>query len=122
MNDALKRLFVIVLALSVLSCSRQKIVVKDYEFFGDKGRFGATKVWSLSTERPGVKIPKSQWDEIRIGMVCTKAENITDIQTNIDKLCAANTTTCWYVKEEFQKIQAALAKIQEAAKIEGEKK
>jgi uncharacterized protein YciU (UPF0263 family) len=107
MKDALKKLFVIALALSALSCKSQQIIVGNYKFYGDKGKFGATEVESLHPEKPGVKIQKQEWDEKRIGMVCTDGANIADMQANIDKLCVKNKTACWYAKEELSELHSA---------------
>lgn len=97
-------------------CSQQQIQVRDYAFYGDKGKYGATKVHSLATHLSPERLYKSQWDEIRIGMVCTQAANITDMQANIDKLCSLNPAMCWYVQEDLNKIRDAVSAIERAAK------
>lgn len=121
MRSGLKTLFAITLASCLASCAgKNTITVPNYEFYGDKGKYGATKVESLHPEKPGVRIPKSEWDEIRIGMVCTKGTNITDMQANIDKLCAKNSFACSYVKDSLEKFQAALSLIESAAETKKE--
>ena len=117
MKNASKKLFVIALALLALeSCKSQQIIVGNYKFYGDKGKFGATEVESLHPEKPGVKIPKADWDLKRIGMVCTDAANITDMQANIDKLCVKNKTACWYAKEEIEQVNSAFSAAKKATK------
>lgn len=107
-------------AVAVLSfsCSslKEKIKIQNYEFYGDKGVLGATMVESLKPEKPGVRIPKAEWDQRRLGMVCTSAANIADIQANIDRLCALNKFACAYVAEEVVELKKSLTLIEESVK------
>lgn len=108
MRSALKTWCVITLAwLTVSGCARTQLTVPNLKFYGDKGKFGTTEVESLHPEKPGVRYPKSVWDEMRIGMICTPAENIRTLQTIIDKLCAANRTACYYAKDGVDEVQKA---------------
>lgn len=115
MKSALRMPFVAILLLSGASCSAQKIVVPNMEFFGDKGKYGSTKVESQHPEKPGVRLLKSEWDELRIGMVCTPAKNITEMQLIIDKLCTKNPMACKYASEGVQEIKGALSQMKRAA-------
>lgn len=92
------KVFSVLAFLLLTSCAPVK--VKDYEMYGDMGRFGATKVHTLFTDIPPVRIYQPEWDDLRIGMVCTKAENIADIQATVDKLCAKNPNHCTYEKRQ----------------------
>lgn len=115
MRKSYKMLSKIALASLTLSgCGSIKI--KDFLVYGDKGKFGATGVHTLcDTERcPPVLLKKAQWDELRIGMVCTDANNFADMQANIDRFCAKNPNVCEY--EEVVKAKAALSRIVRAAK------
>lgn len=116
MKSVLRILCAIILPLSMASCSGQRPVdVPNLEFYGDKGKYGATKVESLQPDKPGVRLPKSTWDELRIGMVCTPAANITTLQHIIDTLCAKNPLACNYAKEGVDQIKGALFQMQKAA-------
>lgn len=108
MKSALKTWCAIILAWFTASgCVKQQIIVPNLDFYGDKGKFGATKVESLHPERPGVRILKTPWDELRIGMVCTRADNIRTMQTIIDKLCASNRTACYYAEDGVTEVKRA---------------
>lgn len=103
MPSVCKMWFVIVLGLCAASCAPIKI--KDHEFYGDMGKFGAVKVHSLFTEIPPVRIYQPEWDQMRIGMVCTSADTIADIQATVDKLCTRS-NQCDY--EEMQKARSSM--------------
>lgn len=116
MRNTSRILCVIGLASLMASCAKKQVVVPNIEFYGDKGKFGATKVESLHPEKPGVRLLKTPWDELRIGMVCTRADNITSLQAIIDKLCASNRTICYYAKDGVTEVQKALGAAERAAK------
>lgn len=123
MKSVLKKWFGIILLSSMASCAAQqhlppsqRVTVPNIEFYGDKGKFGATMVESLHPEKPGVKIPKSKWDELRIAMVCTKADNVRTLQTIVDKLCAMNQMICDYAKEGVDQVKNALSSMERAAR------
>jgi hypothetical protein len=116
MQKDFKILCAIALTLfGVSSCSTVKI--KDYEMFGDLGKFGAIKVHTLFTEIPPVKILKPEWDDLRIGMVCTDANSIADIQATVDKLCARNPNACDY--EKMANFKASMRKVIRAQQLAG---
>lgn len=116
MRNALRTLLGIIPISCMASCAHDPIVVPNIEFYGDKGKYGATKVESLHPEKPGYRMPKSAWDVRRIGMVCTDAENITTMQAIIDKLCASNRTVCFYAKDGVSEVQKALGAAARAAR------
>ena len=93
-------MFVFLLGLWMILSSCAPVKIKDYEMYGDMGRFGATKVHTLFTNIPPERIYQPEWDNLRLGMVCTPAANIADIQATVDKLCAKNTTNCDYEKQK----------------------
>lgn len=106
-------LFAIALALSTASgCSRFQI--KDQILYGDKGKFGATAVHTIRKDIKPVAIPKAQWDQIRIGMVCGDAAYIGYMLTLVDKLCA-QLKRCDY--EDVARVKAALRYVASAAKL-----
>lgn len=112
-RKGLKSFLVISLILS--GCAGDPVKVENIDFYGDKGKYGATKVESLHPEKPGVKILKSEWDALRIGMVCTEAKNVTNIQLIIDTLCAKNPMACSYAKEGVEQIRGVLSQMKKAA-------
>jgi len=72
------------------------IQIKDYTMYGDEGKFGAVEEHTLLTNIPPKQIDKGPWDDMRIGMVCTAANNIADIQATVDKLCNRHPNECDY--------------------------
>ena len=110
MSERSRKWCVIILAWFTASgCPKQQITVPNIEFYGDKGKFGATMVESLHPEKPGVRLLKTPWDEKRVGMVCTDANNIRTLQTIIDKLCANNRTVCYYAEDGVGEVKKALS-------------
>lgn len=115
MRSGLKILFVITLGFLSASCAGKKaITVPNIYFYGDKGKFGATRVESLNPQKPGYRMPKSEWDEKRIGMVCTEAKNVTNLQLIVDMACASNSFACNYAKEAVVEVQKALSSAKRA--------
>lgn len=116
MRSISRKWFKIILAsLTVSGCAGQeKVDVPNFPFYGDKGKYGATKVESLHPEKPGVRLPKSEWDTLRIGMVCTDAANIRTIQTLIDTLCTKNSFACNYVSDGVAAVKSTLSAAQKA--------
>jgi len=85
-----------ILSLLILtSCGSVKI--KDSEWCGDLGEYGATCSTMLS-ERVR-ELDKVSWDEERFGMICGKAEAFGDLKKAILKLCYKN-KKCDYEKIE----------------------
>lgn len=87
----------ILLSLFLFACSPVK--VRDHIFYGDMGKFGAVGVHSLFTDIPPVRVYQPAWDQMRIGMVCTTADTIAEIQATVDKLCTSS-KRCDYEKME----------------------
>ena len=88
----LKKGFVSLFLLSLSSCSQVKI--KDSEWCGDAGQFGASCFKTLSDNTRDIE--KAKWDEERFGMICTKAENFADWKASILKLCQMAGKRCKY--------------------------
>lgn len=115
MRNASRTGFLIILVLSIHSCAgNQTVEVPNFHFYGDKGKFGATEVESLHPEKPGVRLAKSKWDEMRIGMACTPVANVTTIQNIIDKLCSENPVACHYAGEGVSQVQNTLSQMKRA--------
>lgn len=85
----------IVWALLTLSSCAQ-IEIKDHVAYGDKGAFGATAVHTLFTSIPPKPIEKTDWDILRIGMVCMAVADLSEIQQSVDELCTAHKNACDY--------------------------
>jgi len=103
-----------VILLSFLpSCA--KVTVKNTEWCGDLGEYGASCFNTLDDDERD--IPKKEWDEIRYGMLCTKAEYYSDWKSTIEKLCKLAKSRCTYddKKKVFifsQKIERFIEKAQ----------
>lgn len=84
--------------VAVFGCSRVKI--RDYTMYGDKGIHGATGVHTLCPleKCPAELLNKTEWDAKRIGMICMDFTVISEIQANVDKLCARHPNECEYEK------------------------
>lgn len=115
MRNVLRMLCAITLLSLTASCSSTPVDIPNIYFYGDKGKYGATRVESLNPEKPGVRFPKSEWDVLRIGMVCTAASSVTDLQYVVDTLCTKNPTACNYAKDGVNQIRGALSQMKKAA-------
>ncbi len=79
----------------MVSCG--KVEIKDSEWCGDLGEYGATCYKMLSQKKR--ELDKLSWDEERFGMICGKAEAFSDLKQAIEKLCYKN-KNCEYEKIE----------------------
>jgi hypothetical protein len=80
------------ISLLLLSCSQVKI--KDSEWCGDAGPYGASCFKTLSDNSRDIE--KEEWDKERFGMICTKAENFAEWKIAILKLCKMAGRRCKY--------------------------
>lgn len=106
----LKKLFGILFALGLFSCA--KVPIKNHEFCGDMGVFGAYCFFNLSDEER--EISKQDWDNYRLGMICTSSESYADLKSTITKLCR-ETNRC--KKEEIEKVNFFFERIDHYEKI-----
>lgn len=81
--------------LTLVSCGSIKI--KDNEWCGDLGQYGATCFTMLSNQKR--ELDKVSWDDERFGMICGKAEAFANLKAAIQKLCHKN-KKCKYEKIE----------------------
>jgi predicted small secreted protein len=88
--------FVILFAFLLSSCAQ--VQIKNSEWCGDLGEYGASCFNTLNED--GRDIQKDQWDEERLGMICTKADTFADLQASIIKLCKA-TNRCSFDKKKI---------------------
>lgn len=78
------------MALLLSSCAQ--VPIKDQEWFGDEGSLGAHAFHTLTNDER--QVSKDEWDNLRFGMVCSKAESLADTKAVIEKLCSeANNCT-----------------------------
>lgn len=90
----LKNVLRILLTLTLLvSCSQVKI--KDHEFCGDAGPYGASCFHTLTDESRDIE--KEEWDRERFGMICTNAESFADWKESLLKLCKLAGKRCRYI-------------------------
>jgi hypothetical protein len=69
--------------MAVSGCAH--VEIKDSEWCGDMGASGAECFHTLTTETRD--LTKTEWDSLRFGMVCTKADTFADWKSVIEKLC-----------------------------------
>ena len=87
----------ILFLLTLISCGR--VTIKDTEWCGDLGEYGATCITMLSNKVR--ELDKVSWDEERFGMICGKPEAFANLKEVIQKLCYKNK------KCEYEKIEQA---------------
>jgi len=84
-------------------------------FYGDKGKFGATGVHSIHKNIPPIRVPKAEWDAMRVGMLCTAGDNVAYVLLTIDRLCVRSPKTCKY--DEMTAMITALRRMRSATNI-----
>lgn len=82
----------ILLILNLESCAKVKI--KDHEFCADAGELGASCFYTRSNQTR--RIPLHEWEEQRIGMICSHANTFADWKATILKLCRLAGRRCTY--------------------------
>jgi len=95
--------------MTVLNCAN--VPIPNQEWCGDMGSLGATCFKTLTPDKRD--IPKTQWDNERIGEVCTTLDNFGQVKAIIEKLCN-DTQLCTYEQKillenffiNIQKVQA----------------
>jgi predicted phage-related endonuclease len=85
--------------LASLSAGCAQVHVKDGEWCGDAGEDGASCFHTLTEETRDVE--KKQWDEERLGMLCTRSENFANWKTAIEQLCNKMKGLCTYETREM---------------------
>lgn len=110
----LKRSFAPLLCLIILSsCARVKIT--DREFCADMGPDGASCFTTLTgTER---EINPNDWEDYRLGMICSKADTFAEWKKAIAKLCRYSRRCTFETKKKInrfgQNIEEVKVKIHE---------
>lgn len=89
------------MALPLLSCG---VPIKNERWFGDVGPGGA--VWFETLTDAQGQVDKQTWDSMRVGMACTTTDTLSEIKSEIEKLCSA--TTC-----DYETVQSVLGRIQQ---------
>jgi len=100
----MKNLKILFLLILVSSCGH-KVEIKDNEWCGDLGEYGATCNRMLSDRQR--ELTKEEWDLERPGMICGKPEAFANLKEVIQKLCVKNK------KCEYEKIKQATRFLQE---------
>lgn len=79
------------LLLSVLAnlayASGCAVAINNIEFCRDKGKFGAKCAYWLNAKQTLKTVPLSEWNNKRLGMVCTSEKGMGNINAIIEKLC-----------------------------------
>lgn len=82
------------LALFVFLNGCAQIPIKNTEWCGDLGEFGASCFNTLSEDTRDISF--EDWNKERFGMICTKAQNFSDWKAIILKLCSLHPKRCSY--------------------------
>jgi hypothetical protein len=81
----------VILFVFLSSCA--KVRIKDSQWCGDLGESGAACFNTLSDNYR--EISKNEWDQKRVGMICTKPQTFADWKAAIINLCNS-TKRCTY--------------------------
>lgn len=106
-------LWILLSTLTVASLLNSCAVVqiKDEIIYGDKGSLGAHYVHTLSDEKGD--IPKSQWDDLRFGMLCWSSTAYGDWKAVIEQECSlAKNCNYQIIKQFFDKMDLLKSEIQ----------
>lgn len=86
-----RQLILFSLGLSVFSilaaASGCPVQIKNIEFCRDKGQFGAVCAYWLNAKETARKVPLSEWNKKRFGMVCTSEAGAGNINALIETFC-----------------------------------
>lgn len=82
--STLMRLRLISFSLVLSGCS---VSVPNIEFCRDKGKLGALCAFWLNASATKRKVPLSEWNAKRLGMVCTSEKGMGNINAIIESLC-----------------------------------
>lgn len=85
------------------SCTR--VQINDSTWYADKGPFGATQIHTLSSGL--VSLSKADWDQKRLGMVCTDVQTFADIKKDIETLCSYTTCDYQMINSFFDRVGSA---------------
>lgn len=97
----LKRNLLILSVLNLVSCTQIKI--KNQEYCGDAGPLGATCFNTLTDDTRD--LTPSEWDDVRFGMVCSKAEAYTENVAIIQKACRICKCCTYDAKKKIMKFK-----------------
>jgi hypothetical protein len=91
-----KSVFVLLFVFLLNSCA--KVPIKNSEWCGDLGSEGASCFNTLNDNSRDIS--KEEWDQERIGMICTKPQTFQELQSAILKLCKAS-KRCTYENKKI---------------------
>lgn len=95
------------------ACTTQQFKVYDKEVCGDLGQDGAACAHTYIDKKRD--LTKKQWDEIRIGWLCSNSEGFNDTETLVEQVCQV--VSCDYqTRENVKKVVAKAMKIAKRAK------
>lgn len=109
------KIFVLLSAsLFITTATSCAIPIRDQEWCADMAQDGASCFHTLTT---GSRVlTKQEWDDIRVGQLCTSPTTFADIKATVEKLCHAS-KNCVYEKalqaffqqvEDHSRLRAAL--------------
>lgn len=95
------KLLLISFSLVLSACS---VEIKNIEFCRDKGKLGAICAYWLNAKETQRKIPLGEWNQKRLGMVCTSEKGMGNINAIIESACQ-NTQCVEKIKELIQALK-----------------
>lgn len=98
------------LLLLVLTLSCAKVAVKNTEWCGDMGEFGAACFNTQNKDERSMN--KAEWDTERFGMLCTTPESFAHWKAVILKLCDEEKRCTYEEKKALNKFLARVEKFQ----------
>lgn len=81
------------------------------------GSLGASCFHTLTSDKRD--IPKTAWDDIRFGQVCTDAANLADTKAVIEKLCSMTNVCTFEVQQQLDAFFLNVNQIQGQAASQG---
>lgn len=90
-TSTIRRLILSSLALSVFSfvafASGCPVKISNIQFCRDKGPLGAVCAYWLNAKETKKRIPPTEWNRLRFGMVCTTEAGMGNINALIETFC-----------------------------------
>ena len=97
--------WVLVASSTLAVASTCSTKVKNVEFCRDKGKFGAVCAYWLNARDTKRLIPLSEWNQKRLGMVCTSEEGMGNVKALVEKLCQQSKSCIEMVNELVKAIE-----------------
>jgi hypothetical protein len=97
-------LFLGMVALLLSGCI--EVTIQDHTIYVDMGSLGAHSRTTLSNQSQDIS--KSQWDDMRIGMLCMTPDTYADWKEVIEKLCSKSNTCKYQITPTVKAVDTAI--------------